>query len=106
MAAVLAGSGDGGSPHPDLRQRREERAFPLHVPLRREPAVPAGGRVGFRCSRNSLSREACAGEKGGAAAGRREKLGFGLRGVGNDDLDYGLIFEKLEDLFAKKVEDT
>ena len=81
MAAVLAGSGDGGSPHPDLRQRREERAFPLHVPLRREPAVPAGGRVGFRCSRNSLSREACAGEKGGAAAGRREKLGFGLRGA-------------------------
>jgi len=40
------------------------------------------------------------------AAGRKEKLGFGLRGVGNDDLDYGLIFEKLEDLFAKKVEDT
>jgi len=40
MAAVLAGSGDGGSPHPDLRQRREERAFPLHVPLRRERAVP------------------------------------------------------------------
>jgi len=71
MAAVLAGSGDGGSPHPDLRQRREERAFPLHVPLRREPAVPAGGRVGFRCSRNSLSREACAGEKGGGG-GRKE----------------------------------
>ena len=96
MAAVLAGSGDGGSPHPDLRQRREERAFPLHVPLRREPAVPAGGRVGFRCSRNSLSREACAGEKGGAAAGRREKLGFGLPGAFRKrrlrpQVDYGKI---------------
>ena len=103
MAAVLAGSGDGGSPHPDLRQRREERAFPLHVPLRREPAVPAGGRVGFRCSRNSLSREACAGEKGGAAAGRREKLGFGLRGAFRKRrlrlrADYG----KIEEPFCKK----
>ena len=103
MAAVLAGSGDGGSPHPDLRQRREERAFPLHVPLRREPAVPAGGRVGFRCSRNSLSREACAGEKGGAAAGRREKLGFGLRGAFRKRrlrlrVDYG----KIEEPFCKK----
>jgi len=103
MAAVLAGSGDGGSPHPDLRQRREERAFPLHVPLRREPAVPAGGRVGFHCSRNSLSREACAGEKGGAAAGRREKLGFGLRGAFRKRrlrlrVDYG----KIEEPFCKK----
>ena len=59
-------------PPPRSPTAPEERAFPLHVPLRREPAVPAGGRVGFRSSRNSLSREACAGEKGGGG-GRKER---------------------------------
>jgi len=57
-----------------------------------------GGRAGRHVQARRVGRR--------PAAGRKEKLGFGLRGVGNDDLDYGLIFEKLEDLFAKKVEDT
>ena len=99
MAAVLAGSGDGGSPHPDLRQRREERAFPLHVPLRREPAVPAGGRVGFRCSRNSLSQEACAGEKGGGGGRKEREAMFGLPGAFRKRrlrprVDYGTFCKK------------
>jgi hypothetical protein len=50
---------------------------------------------------------ACAGEKGGAGGGRKERekrQGEGF--FGEDELDCWLILIKLEDFFAKMFEDT
>ena len=57
---------------PDLRERREGRALPLLVPLRRGPAVPAGGRAGDREAAGSR-------EERGGGGGWVEESGAGVR---------------------------
>ena len=71
---------------------------------------------GFSCSSDSRACadiqqragvRACAGEKGGAGGGRKERekrQGEGF--FGEDELDCWLILIKLEDFFAKMFEDT
>ena len=70
----------------------------------------------FHCSSDSRARvdvqaasqQACAGEKGGAAAGERGegRVRFVDFFFGKDELDCGLILIKLKDLFVKMSEGT
>jgi len=110
-AVALAGSEDSSSPHSMSDcAGRDGRFFSLS-PFARG-AVPAGGRAGFRCSerqeggaRQAANRVAHGREEGRQQEedGRREKVGFGLRGIFRDG---GLIVIKLEDLLAKMLENT